>query len=58
MHPTELTNHPYMPGNFYSERIGNLSKLAPQIACGSQISIQDGSVTMETLGVCCPTTIH
>lgn len=50
--PMELTRHPWVPGNCYSERTGNRSKFPPQI------SIRDSFVMMKTLCVCGSTILH
>lgn len=58
IHPRPFPEYPHMPGHLYGERVENLGKFPPQIACGSQISIEDNVVIMKTLLVCASTFIH
>lgn len=56
--PTQFIENPHIPGNFFGERIGNLSKFPPQTACSRQILNRDNLVTTKTLLVRWPTTTH
>lgn len=57
-HAKQFPEHPYTPGHWYGKRVGSLSNFPAQIACGSQISIEDNVVIMKTLLVCESTIIH